>query len=162
MDYTINDAINILYACGITTVPTMLKYLNRGGFDISERNLYRKLDEIRENGVVVDKRVDNKRPKILKEEDLAAIAGELEKDPEVNAVEIKKSLRLSCSSETINRALKNMGYKYLRILSSPDLDGPKKALRQSFAESHSRDRAWNRAFFLDESTFQAFSKRRES
>ena len=56
--------------------------------------------------------------------------------------------------------MKDHGYKYLRILEGPELDPQKRANRVRFGEVHSRDREWKRIFFLDESTFRAYSKRR--
>ena len=42
MDYTTDDALNILFRCGILTAPTLLKHLRKGGFKIAESTLEKK------------------------------------------------------------------------------------------------------------------------
>ena len=54
--YDVNDAINILWKCGIRTFPSLLMYLNKGGYKIQERTLWNKIDELMKNGFVSDHR----------------------------------------------------------------------------------------------------------
>ena len=36
MNYTVNDAVNILYRCGFETVQDLLNLLRKGGFEVGE------------------------------------------------------------------------------------------------------------------------------
>ena len=60
MDYTVNDALNILWRCGIKTVPNLLKHLQLGEFQIAESTLYRKLKILESDGMIIDRRITNK------------------------------------------------------------------------------------------------------
>lgn len=70
MDYTVNDAVTILYRCGIRTIPTLKKYLDTGGFPIAERTLQKKVQILGQGKVLEDQRSNNKRPTILTSEGL--------------------------------------------------------------------------------------------
>jgi predicted transcriptional regulator len=159
MDSTVNNALNVLYRCGIRTLEGLKDRLRRGKYQISNSSLYTKFKTLQEGQVLLDERASNTRPPVLAENDKDRIEDLLGKEPELNAAEIKKKLRLLCSSMTINRALKNLGYEFLRIVKKPALSQDQKVARLAFAEAHSRDRRWGTTFFLDESSFHAYSKR---
>jgi transposase len=158
--YTTNDAINILYKCGIKTHGTLKMYLKNGGFKISDSSLWSKLAELDENGLVVDNRKSHSgRKAYLTEKDKTGIMALLAKDPEKDAAEIKAKLKLQCSTLPIRNFLKEVGFKFLRILSVPRLTPKKKEARLNFARKHRHD-DWTSTFFLDESKFQVGSHRR--
>lgn len=158
--YTTNDAINILYKCGIRTHGTLKMYLVNGGFKISDSTLWNKLAELDENGKVEDKRKSNSgRKAYLTQKHKQDIMAVLDKDPEKDAAEIKAKLKLQCSTLPIRNFLKDVGFKFLRILTVPRLTPKKKQDRVEFAQRHRHD-DWLSTFFLDESKFQIGSHRR--
>jgi transposase len=161
-DYTTDDAINILYRCGIRTLPTMLKLLRKGDFNISERNLARKIQILNEKSEVHDKRKGaSGRPSVLTKQDKSRIVTLLEREPFLNTAEIKASLKLSCGVRKIGRFLKQEGYKYLRVAKVPRLTVDDKENRLQFAKRHKID-DWTQTFFLDESTFRVGSHRNKA
>ena len=56
MNYTVNDAVNILFTCGIRTIPTLLKHLCIGGFKIAQSTLEKKVAILRSRELVYDKK----------------------------------------------------------------------------------------------------------
>jgi len=157
--YSVNDAINILYRCGITKVPTMQKHLNTGKFQISERNLWRKMAILSEKKQIEDRRkAASGRAPVLTPRDQERIIELLKTEPLYNTAEIKASLKLICGVRTIGRFLKAAGYKFLRIKETPRLKEEDKKDRVDFARRHKGD-DWRQTFFLDESTFRLGSHR---
>ena len=152
MDYPVNDAMNVFCRCGIKTVPTLMKHLKIGQFQISERTVRRKVEILKSGKKLEDKRKGNKRPKILSEADMDRVENQLQRKPESSAPELVQSLKLNCSPSTMNRELKNFGFRYMRILKH-------KQQRIKFANDHSRDHQWKNTFFLDESKFEGYSRR---
>ena len=158
-NYTTDDAVNILYRCGITTLPTLLKYLHKGNFTIPERNLERKLTLLNQGQEVCDKRKGaSGRPSVVSQRDETRILCLLEKEPCLNAAEIKTNLKLPYNAKTIGRFLKLKGFEYLRISERPRLSAEDREERLKFAKRH-RMHSWEETFFLDESTFRLGSHR---
>jgi transposase len=158
-NYSVNDAINILYKCGITKVPTMQKHLKRGKFKISDRNLWRKMATLSKKKEIEDHRkAASGRAPALTPRDQERIIDLLKKEPLYNTAEIKANLKLVCAVRTIGRFLKEAGYKYMRIKETPRLNDEDKGDRVKFARRHKGD-DWRQTFFLDESTFRLGSHR---
>ncbi len=157
MDYTVNDAINILFRCGITTVPTLMKHLARGKFEVSERSVQKKVSELKAGDILQDGRKSNSGPTIWTEEKLKKLKKVQEGSPLALAPELAEKSKLKCHPRTISRGLAKLGLKYSKICTIPVLTERHIAQRLEFANSHGRDRMWERTFFLDESTFQAYS-----
>jgi len=61
MNYTVNE-VNILFTCGIRTIPTLLKHLCIGGFKIAQSTLEKKVAILRSGELVYDKRTLNTSP----------------------------------------------------------------------------------------------------
>ena len=59
MNYTTDDALNILWRCGIQTLPTLMKLLNRGKFQASERTVEKKVAKLKGGEVLEDHRKSN-------------------------------------------------------------------------------------------------------
>lgn len=152
-DYTINDALNILYRCGIKTAASLKDRLTRGGFQISMRHLYTKLNILEEDGYIDERRKGNSgRRSVLSRTNKQNILVLLEQKPEVNASEIKSILGLSCGTDAIRNFIHQQGFKFLKIIERPILSNKHKEARLQFAINHLNDR-WDRTFFLDESSF---------
>jgi len=160
MDYTTNDALNILYRCGIHNPQALLLHLQKGNFEISERTFYRKLDILKNRGIIIDGRQSNGRQKILKEMDIEKLNEYHTKNPTASCPEMRNNLNFPCSPRTIYNSLILEGYKYMRIQETPLMSNKHIQKRLEFATQHSRDHQWKRTFFLDESKFQAFTRNR--
>ncbi len=156
MDYSTDDALAILYRCGIQTVPTLLKYLQRGGFKACERTIKTKLDKLNKSEVLEDARKSNKREPYLTEPRLKKLKKAHHNNPLSLAPELAQKAKFSCTSRTICRGLQKLGLHYMRIKTIPLITEEQKAARLHFAHTHEKDRLWRRTFFLDESTFQAY------
>ena len=156
MEYTTNDALNILFRCSIQTAPTLMKHLMRGGFEISESTLKKKFAILKDGKVLEDGRKSNKRPPYLTEEKLKKIKEAHQAAPEGSSLQIARKAKLKRNPRTVNRGLQKLGLKYMRIEKVPFLTEDHKLKRIAFAQAHLTDRLWRRTFFLDESTFQAF------
>ena len=100
MEYTLNDAVNILFLCGFRTVPTLQKYLKVAGFEASDKTLYRKLEVLNEGDLVEDQRQNNQRPGVLSEDKIQDILEKLEENPEASAPELKTKAKVKASVET--------------------------------------------------------------
>ena len=84
----------------------------------------------------------------------------LTKEPELSAPEIRSKAKIKASPRTISRELRKQGYKFMRILPVPFLNSKHIIQRINFADKHLTDRSWKKSLFLDESSFQAYTKRK--
>ena len=121
MEIPLNQAITLLYRSGVFRGETLLSMLKRADYSISKTSVFDKLGKLKEGLELVDSRANNSRPTILREPQLNRIEDALKGDPELTANELKRELRLNCSSSTIRRTLNKLGYKYLRIIQTPYL-----------------------------------------
>ena len=154
-----NDAINILWKCGIRTPASLLLYLKKGGYKIEERQLRDKIKEIEKVGFVADHRAGRSgRQRVLSQKDQKQIDALIKREPEINAAEIKTRLGFSCSQKIIREYLHAIGLKFMRILRAPQLTPEQKWARVAFTKFHRHD-DWRRTFFLDECTFLVGSHR---
>lgn len=161
MNYTVNDAVTILYRCGIQTIPTLLKHLHTGGFQIAESTLAKKVRILRDGNILEDGRVKNKGSTYLTSDRLKRLKdAHTEEEPESSAVQLCKKTRLKCTPRTISNGLQKLGLKYMRIATVPFMKEVHIQQRLTFATAHEKDRLWRRTFFLDESKFQAFSHKK--
>jgi len=157
MNYTTDDALNILWRCGIQTQPTLMKLLNRGKFQASERTIEKKMAKLKVGEVLEDHRKSNGRTPFLNESKLKRPKEVHQANPTATAGELGRKAKLKCSARTVSRGLLKLGLEYRRIRTIPLLTLDQKAKRVEFAESHKGDRAWRKTFFLDAVTFKAFS-----
>jgi len=160
MDYTTDDALNILFRCGIQTVPTLLKHLRKGGFKIAESTLEKKLSILKKDGIIEDQRVNNSRPPYFDDQKQKKLKTIMTETPEASAPNITQKGKFKCSPKTVSNELKRQGFKYLRVNSVPLMTSEHKVLRTQFAFNHIKDRLWRRTFFLDEASFQAYSHKK--
>jgi len=160
MDYTTNDALTILYRCGIQTVAILLKHLQRGGFPACERTIRTKLKKLQGGEVLEDGRKSNARPPTLGEVQLRKLKSAYEAAPLTSAPGLKQKAKLTCSPRTISRGLQKLGLKYMRIKPHPLIKEEHIRQRLEFAKAHQKDRLWRSTFFLDETTFQAYSSKK--
>lgn len=135
--YTTNDALNVLYRCGIRAPATLKNYLHKGHFQISERTLRDKLKILEKDGFISDKRkCASGRAPSLNDKDKEDILDLLDHQPELNAKEIKSTLELACNTKPIRAFLKDSGFKFLRIIKKPYLTQQHQEDRLSFAQKH--------------------------
>ena len=156
MNYTTDDALNILWRCGIQTQPTLMKLLNRGKFQASERTIEKKMAKLKVGEVLEDHRKSNGRTPFLNESKLKRPKEVHQANPTATAGELGRKAKLKCSARTVSRGLLKLGLEYRRIRTIPLLTLDQKAKRVEFAESHKGDRAWRKTFFLDGVTFKVF------
>jgi len=97
MDYTTDDALNILFRCGIQTVPTLLKHLRKGGFKIAESTLEKKLLILKKDGIIEDQRVNNSRPPYFDDQKLKKFKTIMTETPEASAPNITQKGKFKCS-----------------------------------------------------------------
>lgn len=157
MNYNTNDAINILFRCGIQTIPALLKHLEKGGFEIAERTLKKKVSILRQGSMIEDERKNNSRPPYFCDQNLKKLKTAITKTPEASAPNLVKKAKLSCCPKTVSRELRKEGFKYLRVKTVPYMTSGHQDKRIEFATNHINDRLWRRTFFLDEASFQAYS-----
>jgi transposase len=162
MDYTTDDALAILYRCGITTVHNLMNHLKRGGFQSSQSNVEKKLAKLRNGDVLEDQRKHNGATPYLNEPKLKQLKKAHDDSPYLTARALGQKAKLKCDPRTINRGLHKLGLVYKRIYTFPDIKPDQEEKRVTFGEAHEKDRMWRRTFFLDESTFQAYSGRKYS
>jgi len=136
-----------------------MKHLKKGQFQGSEDTVKKKVRKLRKREVLDDGRKKNKRPEVLSQVELDQVSDKLVREPELSAPALVASLKFDCCARTLNRHLKNNGYRYLRILKEPLMNNKHKQERITFAQNHSRDHEWKNTFFLDESKFEAFSRK---
>ena len=79
MNYTVNDAVDILYMCWFETVQDLLNLLRKGGFEVGERALEKKVQILKSGHVVEDQRKYNGREIYLNQNQLKKVKTELEK-----------------------------------------------------------------------------------
>jgi len=160
MSYTVNDAVSILYMCGIHTIPTLHKHLTTGGFKIAESTLKKKVAILRAGQQLEDHRKYNFKEPYLTENRLKKLKTKHDKAPEASAPQLLSKAKFKCTPRTINRGLQKVGFKYMRIHTVPYMKPIHITQRINFAKEHLNDRKWRRTFFLDESSFQAYSHKK--
>jgi len=155
--YSLNDILNVLWLCGIRTVSTLQIHLRKAGHFISDRTVRSKVLQLEKYGEIIDRRKGHSgRKKVLSARDQTRITALLESKPELDAAEVKKELRLCCSTNVIREFLHKTGFKFLRVIQVPRITKKHREDRLAFAKRHKKD-DWGFTFFLDESTFMVGS-----
>ncbi len=146
----------------------LIIYLNGCGFNCDQisaaisrdkRTVRKWLDRYFTTGEVSAQR--GRKPKATTEEQTLLINLKAIEDPKIKLHDIKSSLDLNCSLQTISNRLRENGLKCRVARVKEHLSAGHKARRLQFANDHLNFNFWDRTIFVDESTFMTGSAYRQ-
>lgn len=158
------EAIKLLYQCGIYKPKTITRRLEIGGMPVSLRTVQRKVAVFKTEGTTGAKRLKKLRRKpVLTQAKKRKILELNDAQPFLSAQDIKIKLKLSCSLPTIRTCLKDFGKEYLSTILKPQLKPDHITDRLNFALAHVNkpQKFWKTCFFLDEASFWCNTARKK-